>query len=482
MGEILIAARDITVTFGEADVVRNVSLELVAGEIHAIVGENGAGKSSVAKILAGVYQPRLGHVDLGGCAVNLRSPREGLLYGIGLIHQEPQTFPDLSVAENIFVAHHPRRAGRIDWAQVRSQAASLLENLGVDIPLSAEVGRLSVAQQQMVEVACTLSYNPKVWIFDETSAPLTPKEGAELFAVMRRLRDSGCAVAMVTHHLHEVFAVADRITVMRDGEVVARKAVSETSQAEIVRLMVGRDIEPHVASLSEPGAVILDVNNLSGPGFSDVTLRVRAGEIVALAGLIGAGRTELARVLFGLVKPTGGEATPAATNPRHAIRQGLALVPEDRQHDGLVRQHSIRFNATLATLPRSFYSEAALQEKTEKALDKLNVVCRSDQQAVGELSGGNQQKVVLGKWFATQPRVLILDEPTRGVDIGAKTEVHKLIREQAASGVAVLLISSDLPEVLALADRILVMRGGRLVAELPAETTEEAIMLAATGS
>jgi len=490
MNDVVIAARSITITFGQVDVVRSATLELRAGEIHAICGENGAGKSSLAKVLAGVYQPRLGTVELRGHDIKLANPRDALRNGIGLIHQEPQTFPDLTVAENIFVAHHPCVNGRVDWKRMESEAQRLLDELGVEIPLRRLAGSLSVAQQQMLEVACTLSYDATVWIFDETSAPLTPKEAHELFAVMRKLRDRGCAVAMVSHHLHEVFAVADRITVMRDGAVVGTTLSNESSPAEIVRLMVGRELTTNTHERKSPGAVALEAHGLSGPGFRDVSLKVHSGEIVALAGLIGAGRTELARVLFGLQNRTSGTVELAGEpihlkGPSDAIQAGIGLVPEDRQHDGLVRAHSVGFNATLARLPKiaraGWFKKRDIVQTSKTALETLNLASRGMDQPVGELSGGNQQKVVLAKWFMTQPRVLILDEPTRGVDVGAKAEVHRLIHEQAESGVAVLVISSDLPEVLALADRVLVMRQGQIVAELPSDTTEEAIMFAATG-
>lgn len=478
-------------TFGGVDVVAGVDLELRPGEIHAIVGENGAGKSSLAKAVSGVYQPRLGRIDLEGVEVRLRNPREALKAGVALIHQEPLAFPDLNVAESIFVGNLPRKGPLVDWRAAYSKASELLQSLGVRLDPKANVTGLSVAQRQQVELASALSHDAKVWIFDETTAALTPKEVGEMFGIMRRLRDQGCALAIVSHHLHEVFAIADRITVLRDGKKVGERLVRETNEAEIVRMMVGRELETAVGPANEPGETLLRATGLSGPGFAEVTLEVRAGEVVGLAGLVGAGRTELARALFGVTRPTGGRleiqgATVRVRSPRHAQSLGLALVPEDRRDQGLLMPHSIGTNATLAHLRelsrRGWVNDRRVEAETRAYGSRLGLAYRGPGQAVSELSGGNQQKVVLAKWLMTGPTILILDEPTRGVDVGAKQEVHSIIRELVAQGMGVLMISSDLPEVLSMSDRILVMREGRLVAELNRhEATEEKIMFAATG-
>lgn len=484
-------ASSITVTFGGVDVVAGVDLDLREGEIHALVGENGAGKSSLAKAISGVYRARKGTIELDGAEVSFRNPREALDAGVALIHQEPLSFPDLTVAENIFAGHPPKRAGLVDWRAMRARTKELLDTLAVDLDPDANVGSLSVAQRQQVELACALSHDAKVWIFDETTAPLTPKEVEELFAVMRKLQQRGCALLMVTHHLHEVFAVADRITVMRDGTKVAAKATKETDEAEIVRLMVGRELAEEHFAAGNPGEPILTVKDLSGPGFAEVSLEVRKGEIVGLAGLVGAGRTELARALFGITAPSSGqvffEGKPvAARSPEQAMRLGIGLVPEDRRNDGLLMPQSIAFNATLANLRKlcrsGWLNLRRIETETVDAVERLHLAYQSHGQAAGELSGGNQQKVVLSKWLMTQPKLLILDEPTRGVDVGAKHEVHTIVRELAAQGMGVLMISSDLPEVLALSDRVVVMRQGRVAAELAAsEASQEAIMFAATG-
>jgi rhamnose transport system ATP-binding protein len=486
-----VAAEGITITFGGVDVVSGVDLDLQAGEIHAIVGENGAGKSSLAKAIAGVYQPRLGRIVVGESEVRFRNPREALRAGVALIHQEPLNFPDLSVAENIFAGHPLKKGGLVDWPQIQRRATELLAELGVSLDPKRPMQGLSTAQQQQVELACALSHDATVWIFDETTASLTPKEVAELFAIMRRLRDQGYALAVVSHHLHEVFAISDRITVLRDGAKVAERKTSETNEAEIVRLMVGRDLAGERFASGDLGAPILEVEEFSGSGFSDVTLNVRAGEIVGLAGLVGAGRTELARAIFGIsranqgVMKLEGQAV-AVCSPQQAQKMGIGLVPEDRRHDGLLMPQPISFNASLIHLRElcrmEWLNRGRIDSATEAQTARLKLSRRSLGQPVEELSGGNQQKVVLAKWLMTSPKLLILDEPTRGVDVGAKHEVHTIIRELANQGMAVLMISSDLPEVLRLSDRVYVMRQGRIAAEMPAaEATEEKIMFAATG-
>ncbi|HLO97801.1 MAG TPA: sugar ABC transporter ATP-binding protein, partial [Fimbriimonas sp.] len=409
------------------------------------------------------------------------------------IHQEPMPFADLSVAENILTGSLPRSKGFVDWKAANAKASSLLSRLGSKLDVTRTADNLSIADQQMLELAAAMSHDAKVWIFDETTAPLTPNEVETLFRIMRELRDQGCALAIVTHHLDEVFHISDEITVLRDGAKVAHLATGETTQSEIVRLMVGRDIPPREASQVTQGTEIaLDVDRLCGPGFREVTLSVAKGEIYGLAGLVGSGRTELARALFGITQPTFGGMFLLGKpyypqNVGDATSAGVALVPEDRRHDGLMLNRSILENAALASGP-SFASRFGLlaskreRELVAPLLARLRVAMRSDNQTISELSGGNQQKVVLAKWLLKRPHLLILDEPTRGVDVGAKAEIHDLIRELASEGVGVLLISSDLPEVLALSDRVGVMRRGTLAGELEREEmNDEALMQLATG-
>jgi ABC-type sugar transport system ATPase subunit len=485
-----LSAKGVTVTFGGVDVVASVDIELRAGEVHAIVGENGAGKSSLAKAIAGVYRMREGTLSLNGETKWFKNPREALRAGIALIHQEPQTFPDLTVAENVFVGNRPGWLHSLESCVLRSR--ELLAQLGASIDPRAQMGGLSVAQRQLVELAAALAHEAKVWMFDETTAPLTPKETSELFQVITKLKSQGKAVAFVSHHLAEVFAVSDRITVLRDGKKVAEKTTSETNPQEIVRLMVGREIEHARLHGANPGETVLETNNLTGEGFANVSIKVCKGEVVGLAGLVGAGRTEFARALFGHTRPTAGtikfeNRETRVRSPRDASHKRIALVPEDRIHDGLLLPQSIAFNATLADLPRvsrlGWLDNTAIANHTRQFADRLNLAHRGQSQPAAQLSGGNQQKVVLSKWLMTAPKLLILDEPTRGVDVGAKREVHRTVRELADQGLAVLMVSSDLTEVLTLCDRIIVMRKGLIVGELKAEdATEERIMSLATGS
>jgi len=479
-------ARGVAVKFGENEVVAGVDLELRAGEIHALVGENGAGKSSLAKAMAGVVRPSRGSIYLDDTDLQLTTPGEALQAGIALIHQEPLTFPDLTVAESIFVGHQPGKHGLVDWSAMRAKAQELLADLGLTLNPDDSVGGISIAQQQQVELASALAHDAQIWIFDETTAPLTPKETEELFAIMRRLRDRGCALMMVTHHLSEVFAVSDRITVLRDGHKVGERITTETSEQEIVGMMVGRELGSESFTPASHGEEVLVVQGLSGPGFRDVSFNIRAGEILGIGGLVGSGRTEIARVLFGIAQKTSGTIRLngeeiAPKSPKAAIALGIALVPEDRRHDGLILSHAIEFNATLPILkrlsPKGWLRPTLLRERAKALADRTKLAYRGLDQPAGELSGGNQQKVVLSKWLMSEPKLLILDEPTRGVDVGAKHEVHTMIRKLADSGVAVLMISSDLPELLALSDRIVVMREGRQVKTLArSEANEESVM------
>ena len=487
----LVRVRSLRVAFGGVEVVKGVDLDLLPGEVHAIMGENGAGKSTVAKTIAGVYRPTGGTIEALGETTGFANPREALERGVALIHQEPLTFPDLTVAENVFVGHQPRRGGRIDGRAMHDRAGAILNALGAKFGTHDLAGGLSVADQGTIELAAALAHEARVLLMDETTAALTPKEVAELFETVRRLRDEGRAIAFVSHRLDEIFAISDRITVMRDGEKVAERRTAETDAAELVRLMVGREVGP-VAQRGAQRPVadpILRVNGLTRKGrFEGVSLEVRPGEIVGLAGLVGAGRTEVCETIFGVTRPdagtveVGGEAV-RFRSPRDAVAKGIAMVPEDRQHHGLLLPLSVAHNATLPTLGGVWLRERSERERTEVLTTRLRTALRSVAQPVRELSGGNQQKVVLAKWLMTGPRILILDEPTRGVDVGAKEEVHRLIRELVGSGLAILVVSSDLTEVLELSDRVLVMREGRLVGEFAREAaTPEGVMAAATGA
>ncbi|MBN9503259.1 MAG: hypothetical protein BGO01_16275 [Armatimonadetes bacterium 55-13] len=493
MKEPLISARQIKMSFGGVEVLHGVDLNLYPGEVHAITGENGAGKSTLAKIIAGVHRPTAGELVLNGQPTRLANPKDAAAKGISLIHQEPLTFPDLTVAENIYAGNHPRTKARlVDWKTLREEAATTMANLGLRLSPDAPVKGLSVADQQMIEVASALTHNAQVLILDETTASLTPKEVEELFEIVRRLKAEGRALAFVSHKLEEVFEICDRITVLRDGSKVAELTTQDSSPAEVIRHMVGRDIEATaVTRHHKDQAPRLSIQNLSVPGrVHNVSFDVKPGEVVALAGLVGAGRTDIAHALVGATKMSSGTvqidgATVEIKTPLDAQKKGLALVPEDRQHHGLLLPLSIAENATLPILENlfKFWVKGSEQVSISKEwIDRLRVACVGPMQPVGSLSGGNQQKVVLAKAVLTKPKVLIVDEPTRGVDVGAKSEVHRLIRELASEGLAVLMISSDLPEVLAVSDRILVMRAGKLVAEYERDqATQESIMFDAAG-
>ena len=486
----LVRARGLKIAFGGVEVVKGVDVDLLPGEVHAIMGENGAGKSTVAKMIAGVYSPTAGAIEAFGNPVRYRNPREALAQGIALIHQEPLTFPDLSVAENIFVGHQPRKGGRVDWGEMHAKAALLLSSLGASFGTDALAGGLSVADQQTIELAAALAHDAWVLLMDETTAALTPKEVASLFETIRGLRDEGRAIAFVSHRLDEIFAISDRITVMRDGEKVAELLTRETTPPEIVRLMVGREVGA-VGKESTPRPTrepVLKVEGLTRKGhFEDVSFAVRSGEIVGLAGLVGSGRTEVCEAIFGVTRRDSGTVEVAGEavrfrDPRDAMAKGLAMVPEDRQHHGLLLPMSIATNATLPSLQGAWLRPRQERSVAESMTRRLRTALRSVSQPVRELSGGNQQKVVLAKWLLTEPRILILDEPTRGVDVGAKEEVHRLIRELFEAGLAILMVSSDLSEVLDLSDRVLVMREGRLTGEFRRdEVTPERVMAAATG-
>lgn len=491
---VLVHAHGLSKSFGGVLVLKNASVALRKGEVHGLVGENGAGKSTLAKLIGGVHVPSAGQIFVDGKLTHIPNPAAAIALGIALIHQEPLTFPDLTVAENIFIHRQPHRLGRVDWATMNAEAGRILLSLGVKIDPREKVRGLSIADQQTVEMAAAISQHAKVLLMDETTAALTPSEVKDLFRVMRQLRDQGAALAFIGHRLEEIFDICDRITILRDGEIVGHKLTRETSIEEILRLMVGRPMDAMFARqiTHQMGDVALEVKSLCRAGeFQSISFNVRQGEIVALAGLVGAGRTEVARAIFGITTPDSGQVLIAGKaarihGPRDAMRLGLALVPEDRQHHGVLMPQSIWRNATLAIADRltrlGLVRDAAAKAQTTDYVRRLQVRLRSIGQPIRELSGGNQQKIVLAKWLMTKPRVMILDEPTRGIDIGAKAEVHKLVSTLAAEGIAVLMISSELPEILAMADRILVMREGRLVRELSrADATAHRVIEAATG-
>jgi rhamnose transport system ATP-binding protein len=493
VGEYLLQLSDISKSFAGVHALRGVQFALRPGEVHALLGENGAGKSTLVKIITGVHQPDTGEITVDGRLVHLADPRQANALGISAIYQELSIFPDLDIAENIFAGRRPKLFGAlVDWRTMYREAGRLLNSLGVNLDLRTKARNLSIAQQQMVEIARALSVRSRILIMDEPTSALTLHEVADLFQIVRRLRDSGTAILFISHRLEELFEIADRVTVLRDGTYVDTRPTTGVSQDELIRMMVGRTVnELFPKQAVAPGAVVLRVTNLSRTGaFSDVSFELHQGEILGMAGLVGAGRTEVSQALFGVSPADMGtieiDGQPVRiTDPRQALAHGLALVPEDRQHHGLVLPLDIAENVTLPVLSRftkrGWLMMQAAHQAGHEAATRLEVKATSVWQKVRELSGGNQQKVVLAKWLATNPRILILDEPTRGIDIGTKAAVHRLMGELAVAGMAILMISSELPEVLGMSDRILVMHEGRVTGEFSrAEATQEKIMLAAT--
>ncbi|MET7750586.1 sugar ABC transporter ATP-binding protein [Micromonospora sp. NPDC005367] len=490
----LLVLDGVTKSFGAVAALRGVHLALHPGEAHALVGENGAGKSTLVKTLAGAHAPDTGRMTLDGSPLELRGPADARAAGIAVIYQEPTLFPDLSVAENIFMGRQPLRGlRRIDTTAMNRDAERLFERLGVRIDPTRPARGLSIADQQLVEIAKALSFDARVLVMDEPTAALSGVEVERLFGVARSLCERGAAVLFISHRFDEVFDLCQRITVLRDGAWVSTDPTAELTVDEVVRRMVGRDVSSLYPKQDAPlRETLLEVSGLSRAGvFSDVSFDVRGGEIVALAGLVGAGRSEVARAVFGVDHYDAGEVRVAGRtlppgSPRRAIAAGLALVPEDRRQQGLVMELSVERNATLArrrALSRlGLLIGGAERAEAQRWTRRLQVKASRLTAPVATLSGGNQQKVVLAKWLATEPRILIIDEPTRGIDVGTKSEVHRLLSELANEGLAILMISSELPEVLGMADRVLVMHEGRVVRELSrAEADETSVMLAATG-
>jgi len=483
-----------TKSYGAVRALRDGNIELRAGEVRALVGENGAGKSTLVKLLGGVIRLDDGQMLVEGEAVDFHSPTAARDAGIAVIYQEPTLFGDLSVAENVVMGRHPLGTlRRIDRREMDREVQGLLDRLGVRLDAERPVRGLSIADQQIVEIAKALSFDARVLIMDEPTAALSGPEVERLFGVVRTLQQRGAAVLFISHRLEEVFAIGDTITVMRDGAVVHDAPTADMTTDEVVRRMVGRDLGALFPKEDAAiGAPVLAVHRLTREGvFTDVSFEVRAGEIVALAGLVGAGRSEVARAIFGIDRLDGGHVEVAGEQlprgkPTAAMKAGIAFVPEDRRQQGLVMDLSVARNATITRL-RALSRLGLIRGSAERRLAsewaaRLQLKFHRLDDAVGTLSGGNQQKVVLAKWLATEPRVMIVDEPTRGIDVGTKAEVHRLLSELAGRGVAVLMISSELPEVLGMADRVLVMHEGRISGELSrAEADEERVMRAATG-
>lgn len=466
--------RGIEKSFGGVHALKDVCFDLRSHEVHALVGENGAGKSTLIRLITGAHAPDAGEIRIDGKQVQHLDPVRSRRLGIAAIYQQPALFPDLTVLENLTI--DDRVPGwTINWSRRRRRAQDLIDRIGAKIPLDWETRRLSLPQQQLLEIARALGANSRILIMDEPTASLAETEVEHLFQVIRDLRDTGVGIIYISHRLEELPLIADRVTALRDGEVVGTRAMSDVSRSELIRLMVGRELSSVFPKTQVPlGETLLELNSVSSSsaGVRDINLKVRRGEILGLAGLVGAGRTELARVLFG-IEPLDsgtiriGEKLQRIQSPSDAIDAGIAYVPEDRRRHGVVQEMSVSSNCTLACLREisnfGFLNRGAERIRARDAVARFGIKTASIAAPVNHLSGGNQQKVVLAKWLERQPRVLILDEPTQGIDVGAKAEIHRMMCELAQAGLAIILISSELPEILGMSDRIAVMREGRIV-------------------
>jgi rhamnose transport system ATP-binding protein len=485
---------DIHKSFAGVHALSGASFELRPGEIHALVGENGAGKSTLMKVITGVHQPDHGAISLEGKAIQISSPQSAQQMGIAGIYQEATLFPDLDIAENIFMGHQPVTGGTrtIQWHLMYERARQAMLELGVNLDPHRRVRGLTIAEMQMVEIAKALSRNARVLIMDEPTSALSSNEVADLFRIARQLRDRGTGVVFISHRLDEIFDLADRVTVLRDGKYVGTRTIKDLTQDELIRMMVGRTLDALFPKQDvAQGELLLKVEGLTKAGvFEDISFELHRGEILGMAGLVGARRTDVATAIFGIDPADSGAISIAGKavhirNPQSAVQLGIAYVPEDRQQHGLVLPFNLTQNVTLPLMSEystlGWIDQQAEGVRTRQMTEQLSVKAAGLWQRAKELSGGNQQKVVLAKWLSTRPRILILDEPTRGIDVGTKAAVHELMSQLAAEGMAILMISSELPEILGMSDHILVMCEGHLTARLDrAEATQESIMAAAT--
>jgi rhamnose transport system ATP-binding protein len=488
---LLLRADNLSKSYAGVQALKAASFELCRGEVHALVGENGAGKSTLIKIITGAVEADGGDITLDGQAIKNHSPRLAKSLGIAAIYQQPALFPELSVAENIAIGQeHSSLWRRINWRERSRRATELLAEVGAKIAPEAAASELSMPQQQLVEIARALGADAKVLIMDEPTASLSESDTQNLFNVIRRLRERGVGIIYISHRLDELPLIADRVTVLRDGRTIDRRLMSEVNQQELIHLMVGRELSAVFPKRAvELGEFVLELRRFgcATGGVSEVTLALRAGEIVGLAGLVGAGRTELARAIFGLTQATEGEVLLRGEpvkigNPAKAVEQGIAYLPEDRRQHGVILDMPISANISLASLG-DFSRFGALNFNREKRVAaeytrRLGIKTQAIFSPVSTLSGGNQQKVALSRWLVTRPSVLILDEPTQGIDVGAKSEIHALMSDLAAQGVAILMISSELPEILGMSDRIAIMRGGTIVGLLNRQEANQQRILA----
>lgn len=484
----------ISKSFPGVRALEGVQLELYKGSVHALVGENGAGKSTLMKILGGIYPKDSGTITLRGVNVEFRGPKDAQRKGIALIHQELNLIPHLSIAENIFLGREfLRPTGRIDWSRLAQESRRYLAQLGIDTDPKILVKDLGVGEQQMVEIAKALSCDAEIIIMDEPTAALTEQESAKLHQIIRNLKQRGKAIVYISHKLDEVFAVCDEVSVLRDGKFIGHAPITGIDSEGLIQMMVGRKLEEKFRrALVTPGPEVLRIENLTKKGVLDgISFVVKAGEVLGVAGLMGSGRTEMAKTIFGAIKADGGtiylnNCQVKIRNPRDAVRAGIAYVSEDRKMEGLFLKLSVKHNLSITALQKFVtagkINKKAEAEEVEGYINRLKIKTPSSKQIIKNLSGGNQQKVVLSKWMLINPKVLILDEPTRGVDIGAKIEIYELINQLKAEGVAIILISSELPEVMGISDRIIVIHEGRVTGEYSHdEASQEKIMRNAVG-
>jgi ribose transport system ATP-binding protein len=492
MAEKILELRGIVKTYPGVTALDDITVSFDRGEVHALIGENGAGKSTLIKVISGAIRPDSGKIALGGQSYDRLDPRSSRELGVGVIYQEFNLVPALSVAENIFLGEPIRKGVVVQKKEMIERSGDILRDLRIDLDPHALVRDLSVAYKQVVEIAKAISRRVKILIMDEPSAPLTNAEVRALFDLVRNLKGKGVTVIYVSHRLEELFQIADRVTIMRDGKYVSTKAIKDTNRQDLICDMVGRAcLDGYPTKETECGKLLLEVRGVSGKGIHDASLSLRAGEILGISGLVGAGRTELARAIFGADAREGGEIFLEGRKldirrPADAIREGIALIPEDRKLQGLLLGMSVKENISIARL-KSISSASVIGKEEEKRIaegfrESLHIKTPSMNQKARNLSGGNQQKIVLAKWLATKSKVLIFDEPTRGIDVGAKQEIYRLMRSLSAEGKGIIMISSEMPELLGLSDRIIVLCEGRIVGELGREeATQDKILDLASG-
>lgn len=493
-GQVLLEMKGIGKSFPGVKALQGVNLTVREGQVHALLGENGAGKSTLIKILSGAYSKDEGQIFFEGKPVEIKSPQDAQALGISTIYQEFNLAPHLTIAENIFLGHLPRKGGLVDWNLARERARAILDGLGVTLSVDTPTAQLSVAEQQLVEIAKALNRKTRILIMDEPSAVLGEKDLENLFRVVRTLQSNGIGIIYISHRLKEIFELADEVTVLKDGRYIDTKQVADVSMDDLVRLMIGRDLQDvYPQRIAEPGPALLEVNNLSRSKLvHDVSFTLHAGEIIGFAGITGSGRTELMRTIFGADACVGGDMRIDGQpykprSPQDAIKRGVALVTEDRKGQGLLLKLSVIVNTTISGL-KQLARGGIINLGKEEALVKdmirqLSIKTPTPQFLVVNMSGGNQQKVILARWLSVGTRIFIMDEPTRGIDVGSKSEIYQIMADLTKQGVGIIMISSELPEVLGMSDRIMVMRQGTIVHELSrAEATEEAIMYYAVGS